>query len=102
VKRQDYFQTLILLLTVASILYFCFSAVSLLLINEIRVPEIIVNLLTFLSIAYFFYGFILLFSITIQRLRDASVSPYYAFLLFIPVVGPLMLLYFLVEPSKKN
>jgi uncharacterized membrane protein YhaH (DUF805 family) len=39
-------------------------------------------------------------AITSRRLRDARLSPYFFFLIFVPIIGPLALIVMLMLPSK--
>ena len=101
-NRNDYFITTLLLTIGFIILNFILMFMMSMMLNEQFNFSILVSIFSLFTIGYFIYYMILLFCLTIQRLNDAGKNQNYALLLLlvIPYIGILILLYFLVQPSK--
>lgn len=99
-SRNDYFITTLLLTTGFIILNLILMFMMSMMLSEQFNFGILVSIFSLFTFVYFIYCMILLFCLTVQRLNDAGKNQNYALLLLIPYIGILILLYFLVQPSK--
>ncbi|MGF1741445.1 DUF805 domain-containing protein [Vibrio profundum] len=53
-----------------------------------------------LSTLYLLLVFLPMLAVTIRRLHDSNRTGWWFFIMLVPIIGPLVLLYFLVQPSN--
>lgn len=77
--------------------FWTFMAIHLLVSIGCILSDIVLK--TWFDIAYSILSFIPLSSAIVRRLHDIGKSGYWAFCFFIPIIGPFLLFYWLIQPS---
>ena len=99
-SKSEFWYFSLFLFLIASTLIFFFASAAYAYQGNIEGTVLILPIFTFFALSLCVLPATI--SATIRRLHDIGKSGLYIFLSFIPVLGTLILLYFLVQPTKED
>ena len=88
---------------ITSFFFFCLSFTIFWDIKRIHPEDFTSDIDPFFLIPIYIYGILTSIpnlSIQIRRLRDVAKNPFWIFINFLPIIGPIILLIFYISPSK--